>query len=251
MLAEAMVRLSRGKPTRRYALDPVHQQAIQNYLSLLTRGYGMPQLHRQAQHAIRGMGEVDGPLFNRLMTAMFQGDESAPGAALDLLREGEHPVTSPQDRQSETDPWSDLIYHLAQSHQDLSGGLDIPGMFHPGRMRETPVARTIASRYTNNGGPLLPELSDMLYRLRSSPGGAEAGTVPNGLHRDYFMARHALRNSGNGADSLPRVHDSIDRIAESGIVGNSAVRARTAHANLMRDVLHHLTGRAPLEGNNG
>jgi hypothetical protein len=258
MLAEAMVRLQRpGKP-QRYAMDPAHRQAIENYLALMTRGYGMPQAHRQATPVIdQRLGEVDAPLFHRLMAGLFQGDESVPGATLDLLRDRDiepgtvHDIGNrmeyPQGHQmTPDDHFGDLLTRLVQAHHHLTGGLDVRGMFHGGHNGSmtadrvgTPASSAFNTMYTlaaslgNNhpGGKTLQQLADRYF---------DAPLARNGINR-FPVVRPLVQAHDIASDILanPKSVNEQSTQRASGVVSTSS--------EALRRVLHHLSGQQPLE----
>jgi hypothetical protein len=269
MLAEAMVRLQRpGKP-QRYAMDPVHRQAIENYLALMTRGYGLPQAHRQATPVIdQRLGEVDAPLFHRLMAGLFQGDESVPGATLDLLRDRDiepgtvHDIGNqmeyPQGHQmTPDDHFDDLLTRLVQAHHHLTGGLDVRGMFHPERMRQRQIVdigrglippdldmgnQALVDNHSQQHQALLRTLTSRLARLQNPEHFQSAS-----LYNDLVM--------NNRPETLPRLYDFADRhasnINNAGSTLRQAGNVRDATGNATRNVFLRLTGQLPLDGNNG
>lgn len=253
MLAEALVRLNRGKPTRRYALDPLHQQAIQNYLSLLTRGYGMPQLHRQAQPQIGQALGRQAPLFNEILGALFQQhDPAAPGAALDLYRDHAGDVPGENDdlymHGEQGNELPDLLNRLLGAHHGLSGGLDIPGMFHPEQLRSRPIRSFLDSALGYNT-PTLQPYTDIPESL-----GQVARVFPQHAPRARELRDRVL--TGNEREGIPFLTETHDLghplVGNRNLTGSGHARRLRDHSSmLLMQAFHHLTGQVPLEGNNG
>jgi hypothetical protein len=262
MLAEAMVRLQRpGKP-QRYAMDPVHRQAIENYLSLMTRGYGMPQLHRQATPQINQTLGGQAPLFHSLLQSMLQNhDDAAPNAALDVWQEhgGQMPDENEVRLLGEDDPLGDLLTNLSIAGRNLrgEGPVDIRSMFHPERMRHRQIVdigrglippdldmgnQTLVDNHSQQHQALLRTLTGRLARLQNPEHFQSAS-----LYNDLVM--------NNRPETLPRLYDFADRhasnINNAGSTLRQAGNVRDATGNATRNVFLRLTGQLPLDGNNG
>lgn len=116
-LAETMVRLSRGKPDRRYAMDPAHVEAIRNYLSLMSRGYNVPRIGRAAQPRLGAVLGDKLPLFNELLRGVTQdADPAALAGALDVHAETTGQDIPPDGYYVGNEPHQDLIALLAGMH---------------------------------------------------------------------------------------------------------------------------------------
>lgn len=88
MLAEAMVRLSRGKPDRKYAADPELLAGLQNYMRLFLRGQDVPRQHYDSRQVIQPH-YAKNPVLHQAWQSL-QGDQPDPSdlaAYLDMLEE--------------------------------------------------------------------------------------------------------------------------------------------------------------------
>jgi hypothetical protein len=247
MLADAIVRLQRGKPDRRYAMDPAHHQAIQNYLRLMTRGYGMPQTLRQLSPQInQRLGEVDGPLFHRLMGAMFQGDDSAPGATLDLMHDRDiavpHHTESMTHGEGDGDELSDFLHLLTTAHHHLTGGLNIPGMFDYGKFHENPV-RGFMTNTLRPTGRILQLLSGLSRDVpHNHPAMESLATLNDSMRGREILGTDNLRNAHDTADAF------VQAIPRDRSAYTTALHARGMAQSAAQRLHSYLIGQQPLEG---
>jgi hypothetical protein len=235
--------LARTRPIR-YAMDPLHRQAIDNYLALMTRGYGLPQLHRAAQPQIQAQLGNQADLFNEIIQGLLGGDEAAPAAGLDLYRDRHGSIPGEGDdlymHGEEGQELPDLLNRLMGAHHALSGGLDVRGMFHPER-----VGRITNRRLQPHSSRAMASLLDVI----TSRGYQRSNKNIGDTTADYFDF---------GWDDRPAIPGLLAAFDE----GTSALRTipsqergfghaahtRNASSNALRAALFHLTGQQPLEG---
>jgi hypothetical protein len=259
MLGEAMVRLSR-KPDLRYSAIPTrggsgvdHEQAIRNYLMLLTRGYGIPQLHRQVQPQLAGTMGRGMSSFNQGMAELLGGNHEGAGLALGAL--GNHGVNVPEPEMHMfgDDPLADLVAHLRNMHDNAQGhGMQGLGeMFHPNQFQGGLLGRAAATR----AQPGFMSLTELLGRPGERGMAHTMRQIGSPVLRDFAdqLEQHsnALHTTPTAQPrTLANLHDIGERMSGlphtptqnlgdslSGLAGGSA-----------RRLFLHLTGHTPLGG---
>lgn len=93
MLAEAMVRLSRGKPDRKYATPtqtlPDILQGLQNYMRLFLRGHDAPMNHQRGQSVLQPIYQQH-PVLPEMWQAIVGGQAHPGDLAMYLDQLNEH-----------------------------------------------------------------------------------------------------------------------------------------------------------------
>lgn len=142
-LAETMVRLSRGTPTRRYAMDPAHAAAIRNYLAMATRALGTRSRHGVALRDMQThIGGKDLSAFNDLLRMLHTEHDPVGLAALDLFSDA-------ADEPHAESPVSDLLQRL----RTMSGVLGTPavGQFTRPGLSGEPIRNVVRNSFFQNG----------------------------------------------------------------------------------------------------
>jgi hypothetical protein len=201
MLAEAMVRLSRGKPTRRYAMDPDALVGLQNYIRLFLRGQDVPRQHMDAQHVLQPHYDWDRDL-HRDQQELFgrYPDHATLAKYLDQLNmagvEEGHPNHA----------LADMLPILYDLHHQLGRTPQMIGQrFSPHALNSQPV-RELVQRLSNDVDPsnregLDDRLRNLFHTMRRYPGG-------DYKHYPALLAQHQQDLQAGLSGSLGDIYDT-------------------------------------------
>ena len=240
MLAAHLHRLTRRTPVR-YAMDPAHLQAIQNYLMLATRGHGVPRMHAGSMDQL-------GPV--------YQAAPHAHGAMQSLLESG-HPgdLMAYLDAISETgfqpDPMRGDAHRLLDTLRGLHGHIDRPDDNRPGRanrMRDRIIPGFQDVEYQDYE---VPGVRDMLDGTRPSPARVHLNPITRLLNL-LSQERENLQSPRSSTVAPLQTHlsqrDVMDHLHALNQASGGLFRGRVMPAVQMHDLARGLETN-PMAGN--
>jgi hypothetical protein len=209
MLAEAMVRLSRGRPTRRYNANPHALEAFRHYLALATRSSNLDRMHRAALPALQEHYQKQPALpevFSSLLSSDDPGDLMAYlGGLEDTGYSGGTGINTAVGRFIRSLHHMHTMIHGDQSEAVHSGfhpnnggyaDPDIRQMIQQGMVEGVP---SLSNTGFADGPPIAGLLGRMLnsHTMRSHPKRVILGNL-----------RDQLTTTGNPMDTIP-AHDIL------------------------------------------
>lgn len=248
MLAEAMVRLSRGMPTRKYAVDP----QMRNYLALSSRGQG---LRRLLTEAAPNLARLLGPLTPQFhgVTEELMGGDPVGFAGQDMLSDALD-GTPPEDEG--VGSLVEFLDRLRQNSQPNRAVALQPQHFAPGSLEK--ILGWRSGGLMSHDPPY--RSSAPVQRLYDLLSGHTNKGLRQTAHRGLFMPQMEYRNavsgprterSGNRAvDSLLQMHDTIrglltptpeiEQADDTGAIRGAAEPANDASEHFMATILGDL-----------
>jgi hypothetical protein len=201
MLAEAMVRLQRGKPTQRYAMDPEALVGLQNYIRLFLRGQNVPRQHIDAQQVLQPHYDWDKDL-HRDQQDLFgrYPDHAALAKYLDQLN------MAGVEEGHQHRALAEMLPILHDLHHRLGQDSGLIGQrFSPRVLASDPV-RELVQRLSNDVDPSNREgLDDRLNHTLAS-----MRRYPDRNHKRYpdLLAQHQQSLQAGHVGSLGDIYDT-------------------------------------------
>jgi hypothetical protein len=120
-LADAIVRLQRGKPDRKYAMDPAHEQAIRTYLQMMTGGRNIRGLHKIAQPEINATYQDNPVIPQAFQSFVDTGHPVDLAAYLDMMAEQGHTGSAAAYGHGQKAHLQTMLDHLATMNHAVTG----------------------------------------------------------------------------------------------------------------------------------
>jgi hypothetical protein len=245
-LADAIVRLQRGNPDRRYAMDPAHLAAIRNYLAMTSRAYDVPYTRRRAEPELTSVLGERHPQFSGLLDDVLHNhDHESLAVALDLHNDVTGEETPPDAHYTGPSSRLDLIHLLAGLHHGIGGqgNVDVPNQFGQQAVDDeavrSAVRRGVVGGMGRQDAPFGRHLNALITHLRTPRTDQRLMGHGNNL-RDLLAGVQDPNDDYNPLRLVP-LHDEIDATHET-LRGSHPNNEMTALAgttsNHSVDVLH-------------